>query len=100
MLPEVRLRTSGSTKVRWRVHWRDALGARIVTLVARMFLSSRFLSRFGLGAGLAATPALMMAGSVSLITVSLALPHLRLFWLVVFLKIAEGTARNSLSKPA
>jgi ATP:ADP antiporter, AAA family len=72
----------------------------IVTLVARTFLSSRFLSRFGLGAGLAATPALMMAGSVSLITVSLALPHLRVFWLVVFLKIAEGTARNSLSKPA
>jgi ATP:ADP antiporter, AAA family len=72
----------------------------IVTLVARMFLSSRLLSRFGLGAGLAATPALMMAGSVSLVTISLALPQLRLFWLVVFLKIAEGTARNSLSKPA
>jgi HEAT repeat protein len=72
----------------------------IVTLVARTFLSGRLLSRFGLGAGLAATPALMMAGSVSLVMVSLALPHLQLFWLVVFLKIAEGTARNSLFKPA
>jgi len=72
----------------------------IVTLVARTFLSGRLLSRFGLGAGLAATPALMMAGSVSLVTVSVALPYLPLFWLVVFLKIAEGTARNSLFKPA
>jgi HEAT repeat protein len=72
----------------------------IVTLVARTFLSGRLLSRFGLGAGLAATPALMMAGSVSLVAVSLALPNLSLFWLVVFLKIAEGTARNSLFKPA
>lgn len=58
------------------------------------------LNRFGLGTGLTATPTLMMAVSITIVAVSLAAPHAPLFWLVVFLKIAEGTVRNSLGKPA
>jgi ATP:ADP antiporter, AAA family len=77
------------------------LSAReLITLTVRTLFSGWLLNRFGLGTGLTATPTLMMAGSVTIVAVSLAAPQASLFWLVVFLKIAEGTVRNSLGKPA
>lgn len=65
----------------------------IISLIIQLFLTERILKFFGVGSTLLIMPALILLGSILLLII----PEL---WVVVFIKVADGSLKQSVNKSA